>query len=485
MQGSIVRIGPNTLSFDTVSAVKEIYANRQGNTRKAPWYTVIEASAGSANSIHAETDRGIHAAHRRVMEHAFTEKSLRSSQMYLIQNVKTFQDVILQSSKDGKDWSQPFNMSQWSTYLNYDIMGDLVFGRRFDLMTSDSHRFVAKLIMNSTAFIYTFASLPLKAITRRLLSSGVLSLPIIGGDMATDDKRFFQYAEGILGERIAAEGNSAEARNDIMHHLLQATDPVTGKGFSREQLNVESSLLIAAGADTTSVTLAAAFFYLLHNPSVLHKLVDEVRSAYTTEEMDQITPAKLVSLPYLRAVIDESLRLSPPVPSLLPREVLKGGIAIDGHYIPEGTIVGVSAYAIHRNPEYFPEPDTFYPERWIVSESDAEKSSSPNIARTRQAVSLARQAFSSFSQGARGCIGRQLAYYELHTALALTLHRFDIRLAQTEDSTDWREGFPDVIDPVKGLAKEKSAWRKEGEFQLYDRFLSDRNGPMVEFRERV
>lgn len=89
------------------------------------------------------------------MEHAFTEKSLRSSQMYLIQNVKTFQDVVLQSSKNGKVWSQPFNMSQWSTYLNYDIMGDLVFGRRFDLMTSDSHRFVAKLIMNSTAFIYT------------------------------------------------------------------------------------------------------------------------------------------------------------------------------------------------------------------------------------------------------------------------------------------------------------------------------------------
>jgi cytochrome P450 len=302
--------------------------------------------------------------------------------------------------------------------------------------------------------------------------------------MATDDKRFFQYAEGILGERIAAEGKGAETRNDIMHHLLQATDPVTGKGFSREQLNVESSLLIAAGADTTSVTLAAAFFYLLHNLSVMHKVVDEVRSAYTTEEMDHITPAKLVSLPYLRAVIDEALRLSPPVPSILPREVLKGGIAIDGQYISEGTIVGVSAYAIHRNHEYFPEPDTFYPERWIVSESDTKDCSSPKIPRTRQAVSLARQAFSSFSQGARGCIGRQLAYYELHTALALTLHRFDIRLAQIEDSTDWREGFPDVINPIRGGENEQQGWRKEGEFQLYDRFLSDRNGPMVEFRER-
>lgn len=154
-KGSVVRIGPNTLSFNTIEAVREIYANRQGNVQKAPWYTVIEASAGGASSIHAETDRGIHASHRRVMEHAFTDKSLRASQAYLVQNVQTFRDVILQSSKTGKDWSQPYNMSQWSTYLSYDIMGDLVFGRRFNLMTSDAHRFVPKLIMNSTAFIYT------------------------------------------------------------------------------------------------------------------------------------------------------------------------------------------------------------------------------------------------------------------------------------------------------------------------------------------
>ncbi|RYG55767.1 MAG: cytochrome P450 [Alphaproteobacteria bacterium] len=242
-------------------------------------------------------------------------------------------------------------MSQWSTYLNYDIMGDLVFGRRFGLMTSDSHRFVARLIMNSTAFISTvspiivvtippsretdsqqFASLPLKAISRRILSSGILALPIIGGDMATDDKRFFQYAEGILGERIEAEGKGAEARNDIMHHLLQATDPVTGKGFSREQLNVESSLLIAAGADTTSVTLAAAFFYLLHNPSVMDKLVGEVRSAYTIEEMDHITPAKLVSLPYLRAVIDEA-------PEAVPCHVWRDGHRDLDHFLDRLRVV--------------------------------------------------------------------------------------------------------------------------------------------------
>jgi cytochrome P450 len=334
--------------------------------------------------------------------------------------------------------------------------------------------------------------MPLKAISRRILASGVLSLPVIGGTMAKNDRKFFEYAETVLGERIAAEEKGCEARNDIMQHLLRATDPVTGLRFSREQLNVESSLLIAAGADTTSVTLAAAFFYLLHNPRVMHTVVDEVLSAYPNET-DELVPCKLIGLPYLRAVIDETLRLSPPVPSLLPREVLKGGIIIDGNYIPEGTIVGVPAYAIHRNPDYFPEPDKFYPERWLPHDSnDSSDPSPPNIPRTQDAISHARRAFISFSHGSRGCIGRQLAYYELHTALAMVLYRFDIRLAQDpltrqdmEDSTSWREDFPDDLSAGRLEADKASGRRREGEFQLFDRFLSDRNGPMVEFRERM
>lgn len=312
--------------------------------------------------------------------------------------------------------------------------------------------------------------------------------------MARDDRKFYKYAEDVLGERIAAEGNAGETRKDIMHHLLQATDPTTGQGFSREQLNVESSLLIAAGADTTSLTLAATFFYLVHNPRVMEALIEEVRSACSSGDMDQISPSQLIGLPYLRAVVDETLRLSPPVPSLLPREVLKGGMNIDGNYIPEGTIVGVSAYAIHRNPEYFPEPDKFHPERWVATDVDSGNSLSSEV-RTQHSVSIARQAFVSFSQGTRGCIGRQLAYYELHTALALILHRFEIRLARDPftqkpmmDSTDWREGLTDVMDPKVAEEDKKECRRErqtEEQFQLFDRFLSDRNGPMIEFRERV
>lgn len=162
-QGSVVRIAPNTLSFNTIRAVKEIYGNRHGNVRKAPWYTVIEASAGGPVSLHAEIDRTIHASRRRIMEPAFTDKSLRASEDLIVKNVETFAELVAQSIKRDGDWSEAFNLSQWSTYLNYDIMGNLVFGRRFDAMTSQTNRFIPKLIMNSTAFIYTvrLACIPL------------------------------------------------------------------------------------------------------------------------------------------------------------------------------------------------------------------------------------------------------------------------------------------------------------------------------------
>ena len=337
--------------------------------------------------------------------------------------------------------------------------------------------------------------MPFKAFSRRILASGILSLPIIGGELARDDRKFFEYASGILKERAATEEEISGSRKDIMHHLLHAKDPMTGKPFSHEQLGIESSLLIAAGADTTSLTLAAAFFYLVRNPRVMQTLEKEIQSTFfSSGSTDLTTPSKLISLPYLRAVVDETLRLAPPVPSLLPRQVLKGGITIDGNFIPEGTIVGVPAYAIHRTPEYFPEPEKFIPERWLATE-DPNDTTSTDVPRTPQSVSLARQAFVAFSQGSRGCIGRQLAYYELHTALAHLLYRFEIRLArdpQTQkpmaDRMGWKTGLAD--DSVaNGSGGSKTSCReerqREDEFQLFDQFLADRNGPMVEFRQRV
>ena len=169
--------------------------------------------------------------------------------------------------------------------------------------------------------------------------------------------------------------------------------------------------------------------------------------------------SKLNSCVYLYACIEETLRRTAPVPSHLPRVVLSGGMNIDGHYLPEGTVVGVSAYSIHHSPIYFPDPWLFRPERWIESDSVS-----------RESINLARRAFEPYGLGTRQCIGRNLAYLQLKLTLAHVLYRYDMRLAPDEPG---RGGG----GPGLGEGRER-----EDEFQLWDALGFERDGPMVQFK---
>jgi cytochrome P450 len=248
-----------------------------------------------------------------------------------------------------------------------------------------------------------------------------------------------------------------------MSYMLEARDPETGTGFTRSELEAESGLLISAGSDTSSTALTAILFYLLHNTESLAKAKAEVRNYFSS--VDDIHGLNLsTKLPYIYACIDEGMRLSPPVPGHLYREVLEGGIEVDGHHIPQGAVVGVSPYVIHHNPDYFPEPFEFRPGRWILDEKAGVDENS---------LAKARAAYCPFSQGARGCIGKKVAYAELLTSLAVLLYTTDMRLPVKEK----QKGGGDPESKIWGR-------QRPDEYQMKDRFLGDGNGPMIEFRAR-
>jgi cytochrome P450 len=270
---------------------------------------------------------------------------------------------------------------------------------------------------------------------------------------------YMAYSKAQAAERTKM-GQETD-RKDFFYYLLNARDPETGNGFSTPELWGESNLLIIAGSDTTSTALASAFFYLVHNPATLDKLTEEITSTFSDLEEIHSSPA-LNSCTYLRAVVDEAMRMAPPVGGILPREVLPGGLEVDGMFIPEGLVVGTPHYAIHHNPAYYPDPFTFNPDRWIAG-------SSPSV--TKEAVDLAQSAFCPFSIGPRGCIGKGLAYGELTISLARVVYLYEMRLAP---GTTLGEGNPSL------------EWgrEKKNEFQLRDSFTSLKDGPYVEFRER-
>jgi cytochrome P450 len=264
-----------------------------------------------------------------------------------------------------------------------------------------------------------------------------------------------EYASGQALERLDA--GISEDRKDFFYYLLNAKDPETGSGLSTAELRSEAATLIVAGSDTSSTALAASFFYLgrAENLFALNKLVVELKDVFN--DVEEITAGtKLNSCLYLRACIDEALRLSPPVPGALPREVLAGGMAIDGIFVPAGVDVSVPIYALHHNPSYFRNPEKFMPERWIKSFSSPEE------------LQVAQETFSVFSLGPRGCIGKSMAYMELLITVARVVWLFEFRL----------------MDGGKGKISSGDKAR-EGTFEILDYFVAEKDGPMMEVLERT
>lgn len=198
-----------------------------------------------------------------------------------------------------------------------------------------------------------------------------------------------------------------------------------------------------------ATTMAATLFYVLHYPATLTQPYAEIDSTFSN--MDEIViGTQLTSCQYLRACIDETMRLSPPVGGGLPREVLAGGITIEGNFFPEGTDISVPIYALHHKEEYFRNADIFDPQRWLD-----QKKEGTDAADTYSA-------FNPFSLGPRGCPGKALAYAEMMPTLARMVWMFEMRL---DGGTEVGEDEPVL-------------------FKTRDHFVSVHDGPHVQFKRR-
>ena len=218
----------------------------------------------------------------------------------------------------------------------------------------------------------------------------------------------------------------------------------------------------------------------------------------TFNEKDDIrTGPKLQSCHYLRACIDEAMRMSPAVPGLLPRLVLPGGLDIPSMnlHIPAGVDVGTCTYAIQHHEDYVVEPFKYDPSRWLQQAgsksqvSHVRQRSDSGVALTNPlatrdgtksdeyaSLHQDREALNSvsapFSLGNRACLGKPLVYMETSIAIAKLVFAYDMRLVEAEP------GDAGVrADVVSGK-------RRAGEYHLRDWFLGKNDGPIVEFAKR-
>lgn len=232
--------------------------------------------------------------------------------------------------------------------------------------------------------------------------------------------------------------------------------------------------LIYTGGTTISAALSAIFFYLSRNPAVYSRLATEIRTTFTSGRAIQTGP-QLNGSKYLRAVIDESMRMSPPFLGTFWREAHSSHrepFVVDGHVIPPGTSVGVSPYSIMHNEAYFPEPFEFRPERWLGSDREHSSAASSDT-QAEKDRSMMRAAFAPFALGETGCLGKAMAYQEMSLVVAKTLWYFDFEKAAGEAGKlgEGERGRTDGRD-------------RENEYQLFDLAVADHDGPNLVFRPR-
>ena len=207
-----------------------------------------------------------------------------------------------------------------------------------------------------------------------------------------------------LGMKGASQGQDEEKasrpRRDFLDRFLDANkkDPE----FINDQRVLALTVAnIFAGSDTTAITLRAVFYFLLKNPDRPNILLSELQHSGLGPKEQIVAWEQARKLPYLSAIIQESLRLHPAVGLPLERIVPAHGLQVGDVFIPAGTNVGATAWAIHSKVAIFgADPHIYRPERWLEV-SEAKRTEMNN-------------ALFSFGMGARTCIGKNISLLEMY-----------------------------------------------------------------------
>ncbi|MCT7659256.1 cytochrome P450 [Mycobacterium deserti] len=294
---------------------------------------------------------------------------------------------------------QPVDVTTDMTRLTLETIARAGFGYGFGSFDSDrTHPFIAALAR--TARYANLSAGPRSIVMRRLMAGSARQHR---ADIATVERT----VDDILQARL--DGTAAEAP-DLLGRMLSSTHAESGRRLDRVNIRQQIVSFIVAGRETTSGALSFALYYLTRDADCLARAQAEVDAVWG--DSDDIEPSftDVARLRYLRAVVDEALRLWPTAPAYL-REA-RAETVLGGKYrMKGGDWAMILLPLLHRDPRVWPDPDRFDPGRFLAGQ-----------AKHRPAF-----AYRPFGTGPRACIGRQFGLHEAVLALGLVLHRYELR----------------------------------------------------------
>ncbi|KAL2432176.1 Benzoate 4-monooxygenase bphA [Exophiala dermatitidis] len=441
--GKVVRIQPNHVSIADDRYINTIYGHGNGFLKSEYYDAFVSIQRGLFNT----RDRAEHTRKRKVVSHTFSAKSIGQFEQYIHANLDLFVQKWTNLARTRKNPSTGYasiDALHWFNYLAFDIIGDLAFGQPFGML--EHERDFAEIRKSPDAPPTTAPAI--EVLNRRGEVSGTLGcLPQLKPYAKHLPDPFFsqgvEAVENLAGIAIARVKQRLENPNtdrvDLLARLMEGKD-AKGNKLGREELTAEALTQLIAGSDTTSNTACAILYYVVRTPGVLEKLQKELDAAIPpgVPKYEQVR-----DLPYVQAVIHETMRIhstsSLGLPRVVPGADVKSnggnggnltpatgaGVDILGYHFPPGTVLSVPSYTIHHSKEIWgPDADEFVPERWNES----------------RLTSRQKEAFIPFSVGPRACVGRNVAEMELKCMVSTVFRNFEFR-DEHQGEMETREGF--------------------------------------------
>ncbi|KAL5022074.1 hypothetical protein ScPMuIL_001229 [Solemya velum] len=229
-------------------------------------------------------------------------------------------------------------------------------------------------------------------------------------------KQFESYGDNVLRHgRYFVEKRMNQLQNADSDYSVEDNSSFLSYLLSHESLTTKEAvatavdLLVGATETTTNATLWT-LYCLGNNPEVQETFFEEIHRVLPNGE--EISPEKLKELPYVKAILKETLRLYPI--TFATSRILQDDVEIAGYKVPSGSHVQANLYGMYRNPGFFPEPEKFKPERWLRETSD-------------MTTSLKALSNLVWGHGARMCIGRRFAEQEIHLLLTKIVQKFKLQ----------------------------------------------------------
>ena len=316
--GDIVRVSPTGLSFIHPDAWLDIYGQRSEKPRfeKDPIRYTHDMWINGEPEVFTAPDKD-HTRLRRVLAPAFSKKAIEDQE----QLVQSHVNLLVKRLKEQARTKGNADLSTWLNWTTFDIIGDLAFGEPFGcLEAAEYHPWVA-LIFQSVWAVSIIGSI------KQFPWLDFLFELFIGRKIRRALTDHAQLAIDKVDRRLA----KTEDRGDFLGAILKHSG--TEKEWTRGEIYSNSNLLIMAGSETSASAMSGCLYHLARSPRDTIRLVNEIRAKCHTE--DEITFEAIADLPYLDAVLHESMRLYPAQPIFTPRIIPRGGAVVAGLHVPE------------------------------------------------------------------------------------------------------------------------------------------------------